>query len=206
MATNDVSVVEPSGARLKAWRSIRRAATASGIAFCIIAGTIGIYCGVLQLVGNIHVVVEHQFYRSAQLDKVTLARVIQEDGIKSILNLLGARPDEDWYRDEIAVSKARGIDHHDYGIGASNVVSPDQIDELLKIVRDAPKPILVHCKNGADRSGLVAALYLAKVQGVTVEEAAGQLSLYYGHFPWLISNTGAMDESFRIYVQRSPKF
>jgi protein tyrosine/serine phosphatase len=137
------------------------------------------------------------------LDKVTLARVIQEHGIKSILNLLGASPNKPWYADEIAVSKALGAEHYDYGISAKEVVAPDKIDEILKIVRDAPKPILIHCKNGADRSGLVAAVYLANIQGVIVDEAAGQLSLYYSHFPWLTSSTGAMDESFRMYEQRS---
>jgi protein tyrosine phosphatase (PTP) superfamily phosphohydrolase (DUF442 family) len=154
----------------------------------IAAGAIGIYCGVLQLLGNVHVVVERQFYRSAQLDKETLARVIQEH-----------RP---WYADEITVSKALGAEHYDYGISANEVVAPDRIDQILQIVRDAPKPILVHCKNGADRSGFVAAVYLANIQGVIVDEAAGQLSLYYGHFPWLISSTGAMNESFRAYERR----
>ena len=196
---NDLNVVKPKCARSKVWKYARRAAATCGIVFCFIAGAIGIYCGALQLLGNFHVVVEQQFYRSAQLEKATLARVIQEHGIKTILNLLGASPDKSWYVDEISVSKTLGIEHHDYGISASEVVTPDKIDEILKIVRDSPKPILVHCKNGADRSGLVAAVYLANIQGVTIKEAAGQLSLYYGHFPWLTSDTGAMDESFRMY-------
>jgi hypothetical protein len=66
----------------------------------------------------------------------------------------------------------------------------------------AEPALLVHCRNGADRSGLVSAIYLAEIQGVAVDEAIGQLSLYYGHFPWLISETGAMDESF---IVRAPK-
>ena len=129
--------------------------------------------------------------------------MIKEHGIKSILNLLGNRPDKAWYVDEIAVSKALGVEHHDYGISASEVVSASKLDEILKILRDAPKPILVHCNNGADRSGLVAAVYLAEIKGVVLDEAGGQLSLYYGHFPWLLSTTGAMDESFQIYVRRN---
>lgn len=206
LAANDLNAAKPNGTKSKTWKYVRRAATACGTVFCIIAGAIGIYCGVLQLVGNFHVVVEQQFYRSAQLDKATLTRVIQQHGIKSILNLLGASPEKSWYTDEIAVSKTLGIEHYDYEISASEIVTPDRIDEILKIVRDAPKPILVHCKNGADRSGLVAAVYLANVQGVTIREAAGQLSLYYGHFPWLTGGTGAMDDSFRMYEQRDRKF
>ena len=50
---------------------------------------------------------------------------------------------------------------------------------------------------------LVAAVYLAEIKGVVLDEAGGQLSLYYGHFPWPLSTTGAMDESFQIYVRRN---
>jgi protein tyrosine phosphatase (PTP) superfamily phosphohydrolase (DUF442 family) len=202
LAENYLNLAGPNVARWWAWKSIRQVAIALAITACVTAGTIGIYCGVLQLLGNVHVVVDKQLYRSAQLDKTTLARVIQQYGIKSILNLLGSSQAKSWYADEIAVSKALEVEHYDYGISASEFVSSNKIDEILKILRDAPKPILIHCKNGADRSGLVAAIYLAEIQGVTFDEALGQLSLYYGHFPWLISETGAMDESFRLYERR----
>ena len=49
---------------------------------------------------------------------------------------------------------------------------------------------------------LVAALYLAQIENRPVDEAAGQLSLIYGHFPYLTSKTGAMDRSFRDYVEQ----
>lgn len=42
-----------------------------------------------------------------------------------------------------------------------------QITELLGIIRDGPKPLLVHCKSGADRAGLVLALYLFADEGVS---------------------------------------
>ena len=51
---------------------------------------------------------------------------------------------------------------------------------------------------------LVAALYLAQIENRPVDEAAGQLSLIYGHFPYLTSKTGAMDRSFRDYVAANP--
>jgi len=95
----------------------------------VTAGAIGIYCGVLQLLGNVHAVVEKQFYRSAQLDKATLERVIREYGIKSILNLLGTSQEKSWYADEIAVSRQLGVEHHDYGISAIEFVNANRIDE-----------------------------------------------------------------------------
>lgn len=108
-------------------------------------------------------------------------------------------------RIHVFTSDATGARHFDYGIWASSIVTQKQIDEILAIIRAAPKPLLIHCRGGADRSGLISALYLAEVEGKPVDEAAGQLSLYYGHFPYLTSKTGAMDESFWTYVRANPR-
>jgi len=194
---------EPRNRKSKAWKLIRRAAAVCLIALALTAGVICSYCAIIQFLGNVHVVVEHQFYRSAELNKTALQRVIREDGIKSILNLQGFSPDKSWYADEIAASQELGVAHYDYGISARSVVTPDRINEILNIIRDAPKPMLVHCKAGADRTGLISAIYLAKIRGVMVDQAASQLSLYYGHFPWLGSRTAAMDQSFEGYIKQA---
>ena len=57
--------------------------------------------------------------------------------------------------------------------------------------------------SGADRAGLVAALYSYAIDGKSAEAAAGQLSLLYGDFPYLTSGTIAMDESFWRYAKTS---
>lgn len=162
--------------------------------------SIGSYFGWLSYSRNIHIVEPGQLYRSAQLDQATLDRVIAEYGIKSILNLRGATPNAAWYTNELSVSKARVVLHYDYGISAHRIVTPRQIADILTILRTAPKPILIHCQAGADRSGLVAALYEAELVGKSKGEADQQLSLRYGHFPYLMSKTGAMDASFWTYV------
>jgi protein tyrosine/serine phosphatase len=85
-------------------------------------------------------------------------------------------------------------------------VTRQQIGEVLGIVRDAPKPLLVHCKAGADRTGLVSALYRFAGEGVSADQADRELSLVYGHFPYLTSRSKAMDDSFWAFVatQASP--
>jgi protein tyrosine/serine phosphatase len=186
------------------WAACRRTAKIAALTVLLIAISIASYCGIIRLLGNIHVVEDGKLYRSAQLDKAQFEQVINEYGIKSILNLRGDSPGEPWYDDEIAVSKTLGVKHFDYGIWASGIVTPKQIGEILKIVRDAPKPLLIHCQGGADRSGLVAALYVAEVEGKSADEADEQLSLFYGHFPYLTSKTDAMDKSFWAYVKAHP--
>jgi protein tyrosine phosphatase (PTP) superfamily phosphohydrolase (DUF442 family) len=164
------------------------------------AASIGGYWGWLQYEGNIHVVREGLFYRSAQLGNSDLARAVKEHGIKAILNLRGANPGSPWYDDELALSKKLGIAHYDYALSARRRVDHGEIEKILAIIRGAPKPILVHCKAGADRTGLVSAAYLLMVDGDDPVTADQQLSMLYGHFPYLGSRTSAMDQSFEALV------
>jgi len=164
------------------------------------AGSIGSYWGVVQYHGNFHAVSEGAFYRSAQLGKDDLEKAVRDHGIRAILNLRGAHPGEAWYDDEVALSKALGVAHFDYGLSAYRFVTERQIVDVLRIVDDAPKPLLVHCKSGADRTGLVSALYRFAVEGKDADEADRQLTLIYGHFPYLTSRTRAMDDSFWTFV------
>jgi protein tyrosine/serine phosphatase len=117
-----------------------------------------------------------------------------------VLNLRGAHLGQHWYDGEIAASRDLGIAHYDYGLSAKRLVTGRQIAELLALVEKAPKPLLVHCQSGADRSGLVAALYEYAIAGESADDADRQLSLAYGHFPYLTSRTGAMDKSFWAFV------
>jgi len=90
--------------------------------------------------------------------------VIHRYSIKSILNVRGPAVGEAWYDDEILVARNLQLAHFDYGISASHVVTMDQIKDILKILRDAPKPLLVHCDGGADRAGLVLRSFLPKLK------------------------------------------
>ena len=181
--------------------AVRR--TALTLLIAAIAVVLGIlaWCGYLQLTGNIHVVEEGKAYRSAELDSAGFARVIGRYGIRSVLNLQGARPTAAWYRSELAASRTAGATHYDLRLSDSRLVTPAQIDSLLALMDSIPKPILIHCKAGADRSGLVSALYLWKFDSLPPDRAAGQLSLAYGHFPWLGSRTVAMDRSYWQFIR-----
>lgn len=180
----------------------RRTLKATGLTLLVAVLSIGAYFGSLQIDGNIHAVEPGRLYRSAQLGRSGFEHVIEKDGIRTILNLRGAHPGAGWYDTELAVSDSMGVKHYDYGISAEHMVTPTQIDSILQILRTAPKPILVHCQGGADRSGLVSAIYEAEIAGKTPAVADEQLSLRYGHFPYLLSHTIAMDKSFWAFVKQ----
>ena len=181
-------------------RRLVRSLQALTISLFLTAGSAGAYWGILQYQGNLHAVSEGVLYRSAQPSKTEIDAVVQRYGIKSVLNLRGAHAGQRWYDDEAAESAKLGLIHYDYPLSAKRFVTGQQIAQLLDIVRHAPKPLLIHCRSGADRTGLLAALYRYADTGASPAEADQELSLVYGHFPYLTSRSVAMDNSFWAYV------
>lgn len=155
------------------WRSLA--------ALCFLVLVVGGYLAWLQLSGNFHVVVRGQVYRAAQMDAGDLDRWQKEYGIATVLNLRGAQPDEPWYRDERAEAGRLGIGHIDFGMSDAKEMTPEQVRALIRVMREAPKPLLIHCRAGADRTGLASALYLAAIERRGEWASEAQLALSYGH-------------------------
>ena len=63
--------------------------------------------------------------------------------------------------------------------------------------------MLVHCKSGADRVGLMSVLYLYLKEGVPLAEAKQQLSLRFGHFSQ--ADTGVLDRVFDSYLEHNAR-
>jgi protein tyrosine/serine phosphatase len=145
--------------------------------------------------GNFHSITPGEAYRSAQLDRDELEYYVRKYHIKSILNLQGARgPDDRHYSDEITVCRELGLAHYDLELCADEKPSKNETDQLIHIFKVVPRPILIHCKAGADRTGLAAALWKVIVDGEPKSLAARQLSIRYFHLP--IGAATAMDEFF----------
>lgn len=162
------------------------------------AAAMGIYLAALQWDGNFHAVIPGELYRSAQLSPTQIETYVRENGIRTIVNLRGENLKHDWYNQEIKTAERLGIEHIDFKMSARRIMTPDRADQLVDILRSAPKPILIHCQAGADRTGLVAVIYSQEIAGIDTKVAAQQLSITYGHIgiPYL-SKTYAMDESLQ---------
>lgn len=130
---------------------------------------------------NFHEVDKGQLYRSAQLDALEFKHYIKKYKIQSIINLRGAEPLSLWWQQEIAVSKNMGVIHYDIPMTAEEIPHRKNLLKLLDLLNMAPRPILIHCQGGADRSGEAAALYQMVYQGKSKEEALKQLSFKYHH-------------------------
>lgn len=158
---------------------------------------IGIGGNALYLVAeyNFHAVTAGQVYRSSRMSPAVMTKVIQAHGIKSVLSLIGPSAVE-----SNAVRSAQA-DYFNVSISDRHAVTEAQMDRIITILRNAPKPVLIHCKAGADRTGLAAALYHFAVEGEPANQAAKELTLFYGHLPpGLGFSSSAMDQSFWRYV------
>ncbi|MEI2300000.1 dual specificity protein phosphatase family protein [Ensifer sp. MJa1] len=182
-----------SANRLRAKRLLKRLAAVTAA----LGASLALYLVGLQWTGNFHTLVAGEVYRSAQPTPDAISAYSKAYGIRTILNLRGAKTDERWYRDEVAAAEKNGIRLINFPMSASAEIDRKETDALMAILRDAPKPLLIHCKAGADRTGLVSTIYLQQIAGVDEETAEWQLSPLYGHLalPYL-SGTFAMDETW----------
>lgn len=128
---------------------------------------------------NIHAVIPDKVYRSAQLTPVELARVIQQYHIRSVLNLRGAQPTQAWYAAEMAVTQQQGIQHADLAFNAHELPTVAQLQQLAQQLMQLPTPILLHCRQGADRTGLAAAMTLLLFTQPTSAQLWHQVSWLY---------------------------
>jgi protein tyrosine phosphatase (PTP) superfamily phosphohydrolase (DUF442 family) len=170
----------------------------------LIAIPILAYAGWIQIFGNVDTVVPNKVYRSATLSESTLRSFVAAHGIRTVVNLRGESPGQGWYEGERRLTADMGVQQVDLPMSAIRVPSPELMAKLIDTLKTAPTPMLIHCSSGSDRTGLASGLYLMVVDGVTPQVAKGQLSFYWGHFPWLGSPTIAMDRAFDQYVAAHP--
>lgn len=160
----------------------------------VLAG--GGYWLMLEATNNVHTVVAGAVYRSAQPSGSELARYASAYHIRSVLNLRGAQPGKEWYDEETAAATSLGITQINFAMADDKPLSWSDAITLIGLMRDAPKPLLIHCRSGSNRTSLASAIYLAAIAGHTFPDAEGQLSARYGYVTLPFSENRAMRESF----------
>ena len=140
-----------------------------------------VYAAIVASRDNLHSVVARELYRSAQPSVDDINRYRRTLGIRTIINLRGENAGTDWYDDEVRAARAQGVQHVDFRMSARRGLTNAEAWQLIALMRSMPKPILIHCESGADRSGLAASLYLAAVKSTDERTAEDQLSIRYGH-------------------------
>ena len=117
--------------------------------------------------------------RSAQPWLGFYAPFLRAHGFRSIVNLRGANPGHGWWRDETAMAHRHGLFHCDIRLSSRLLPARESLAELIAAFEQAPRPLLIKCSGGQDRTGLAAALYLLTVGGSrSLPQAEGQLALW----------------------------
>lgn len=110
------------------------------------------------LTSNIHTVIPDVVYRSAQLNESQLIKLINKYKIKSIINLRGKQIRKSWYDLETSIARNMKIEYYNIAINAHGIPNKISLIKLINNIVRAKKPILIHCKEGADRTGLASAI------------------------------------------------
>lgn len=123
-------------------------------------------------------------------------------GIKTVINLRGQQ-DNATYAYEREACRRAGLKLIDFRVKSRTAPEVGELHGARELFRSVEYPILMHCKSGADRVGLMSVLYQHVHVGVPMTEAIKQLSLRYGHIKQ--ANTGIIDYFFERYLADDAK-
>jgi protein tyrosine/serine phosphatase len=144
--------------------------------------------------------VDKGVYRSAQILPWRLEKLIKKYNIKTIINLRGNNKNY-LYQKEKEICEKLGVDYYTVALlsRAPERIRKKDLEKLIYLLKNAKKPILFHCKAGADRSGFVAVLWHI-LQGRDKNEAIKkELSLKYGYLDF--SKAGKIKKVFEEYPE-----
>src|SRR5262249_12786946 len=138
-------------------------------------------------------------YRCAYPSEADLEEAIRRHGIRTVINLRGICFGADFYMDECRATHHLNVSQEDVGFSAGRLPPVCEMHLLVRALDHSECPILIHCRQGIDRTGLVSALILLLYTDADVSSARGQLGLPYGHVP--LGRTVYMHEFFNLYEE-----
>ncbi len=138
---------------------------------------------VFRISQNLAVVEDGKLYRSAQMSTAELQDTIKKYGIKTVISLRGSPGKTDYYEAE-----AETLDHLKVNFVALDFDDnfyplEKELRQLFLTFEKGKYPMLIHCRVGADRTGMVAALYQQVYMKKTLDESLSQLTFKNWHVP-----------------------
>ena len=191
------------GLRRKLGEAVHRATERSspwvkrtfGPALCYAEMLVSDY-GFIRLIYNNRHRISQDAWRSAQPAPHHISWAARQ-GIKTVINLRNDQSFGTRWLEERACRR-NGLRLVDLRLWSRSVPSRDELFAAKTVLETVRYPILIHCKSGADRAGLMSALYRIVHEQTSVEEAAKALSLKYGHIRQ--ADTGVLDYLFERYL------
>lgn len=138
-------------------------------------------------------------FRSFQPSPAHLERWAKR-GVRTVVNVRGDKPSAALFLEEEACEKL-GLKLVNFRLFSREAPSTEALQGLRALFKRIEYPALFHCKSGADRVGLAAAMYLFMRGGAPLDVALEQLSLRYGHIR--AGKTGVIDAAFDRYLDHA---
>ena len=135
-------------------------------------------------------------WRSAQPAPHHIRRLAGE-GIRTVVNLRGERLCGSFWLEQQACAR-HGIALVNFSVRSRAAPSHKELRGARELFERIEYPMLMHCKSGADRAGLMSVLYRHFKEGIPIAQAKRELSLRYGHIRQ--ADTGILDYFFERYL------
>jgi len=150
-------------------------------AVALVAGWSTWYLRVFLWQDNLHVVVPGQIYRCARLSPAALDRVIRREGPRSVITFSRQSNRRPWIAGQKTYCQTRGVSYRIVSLGDDRLPPREQVQQLLTLLEQCPKPILVQGYRGLDHCGFASALALM-LGGTPPDKALDQFGLRYAQF------------------------
>lgn len=133
-------------------------------------------------------VVSPALWRSAQPSQANFD-AMKKAGLKTVINLRDGEKD---IRVGKQMAENAGLKYVSLPLSVFKSVKPQEIDKFLKVVNDpVNQPVLVHCRQGQDRTGTMVAIYRLTQQQWSATNAYQEM-LKYGFHPIFIGLSNSM--------------
>lgn len=146
---------------------------------------------------NFRTVVPGRVYRSGQLSASQLDDHVRRYGIRTVVNLRGCCVPAKWYREQAEATARLDVAQEDLSFSATRMPSTTALRQLIEVLDRSEPPLLIHCHQGADRTGLASVVFLLLHTDATLDESLAQLGPAYGHLP--LGRTVHVDRFFAQY-------
>jgi len=120
---------------------------------------------ILDVPYNFHWIEQGEAARSAQAYVGFLGPFLRAHGLRALVNLRGRNPDHSWWRYETRTCDQAGVAHIDAKLNSRQLPTAAMVADLLNAFDSSPRPFLIKCSGGQDRTSLAAGLYLLHCHG-----------------------------------------
>lgn len=147
--------------------------------------------------GNLHTVIPGRLYRGGQPTARSLETIVKKYHIRTVINVRGCCYPDDWFVEEARTCQRLGVQLESVTFSASHLPSRHELRQLVEVLDRAEYPAFIHCRQGADRTGMASLIALLLRDEYSYADARPQLGVHYGHMAF--SKSGVLDRFFGLY-------